>query len=43
MTSTLSTIYGKIPKNKIENEYKEIEIEEQAGFRAGRSTVEHRS
>lgn len=41
VTSTISRIYGKIIKNKIENEYKDFEAEEQAGFRAGRSTIDH--
>lgn len=41
VTSSISRIYGKLIKNKIENEYKDIEAEEQAGFRAGRSTVDH--
>lgn len=41
VTSTLSRIYGKILKAKIENEYTDSEAEEQAGFRAGRSTVDH--
>ena len=38
---TLSKIYGKILKAKIEEEWKEHEAEEQAGFRAGRSTIDH--
>ncbi|XP_030765738.1 uncharacterized protein LOC115889799 [Sitophilus oryzae] len=41
VTTTVSRIYGKIVRNRIENEYQEIEAEEQAGFRAGRSTVDH--
>ena len=41
VTATVSRIYGKILRNRIENEYQEIEAEEQAGFRAGRSTVDH--
>lgn len=39
--STISRIYGKILKGKIEREYSDSEAEEQAGFRAGRSTVDH--
>lgn len=39
VTNTLSKIYGKILKDKIEAEYKDLVAEEQAGFRAGRSTV----
>ncbi|XP_063924692.1 uncharacterized protein LOC135138644 [Zophobas morio] len=41
VTSTGSRIYGKILKTKIEQEYMDMEAEEQAGFRAGRSTVDH--
>lgn len=39
--STISRIYGKIIKAKIEHEYADSEAEEQAGFRAGRSTIDH--
>ena len=38
---TISKIYGKILKAKIEEEWIHHEAEEQAGFRAGRSTVDH--
>ncbi|XP_063920769.1 uncharacterized protein LOC135135606 [Zophobas morio] len=41
ITSTGIRIYGKILKDKIELEYMDVEAEEQAGFRAGRSTVDH--
>jgi len=34
-------LYGKIIKHFFEQEFSQIETEEQAGFRAGRSTVEH--
>ena len=34
-------IYGKIIKKFLEQEFVQIETEEQAGFRAGRSTVDH--
>ncbi|KAL3275471.1 hypothetical protein HHI36_020231 [Cryptolaemus montrouzieri] len=40
-TSSISKIYGKILKIRIEKEYEDMEAEEQAGFRAGRSTVDH--
>lgn len=39
--STISRIYGRILKNRIETEYSDMEAEEQAGFRAGRSTTDH--
>lgn len=41
VTSTLSRVYGKLLRNIIEAEYGPQEIEEQAGFRAGRSCVDH--
>ena len=41
VTGTLSKIYGKILKAKMEEEWKHKEAEEQAGFRAGRSTIDH--
>ena len=41
VTGTMSKIYGKILKAKIEEEWAPQEAEEQAGFRAGRSTVDH--
>jgi len=36
-----SRLYGKIIKHFLEQEFSQLEIEEQAGFRAGRSTVDH--
>lgn len=39
--STISRIYGRILKNRIEREYSDLEAEEQAGFRAGRSITDH--
>ena len=36
-----SQFYGKIIKHFLEQEFSQIETEEQAGFRAGRSTVDH--
>jgi len=36
-----SRLYGKIMKHFLEKEFYQIEKEEQAGFRAGRSTVDH--
>jgi hypothetical protein len=36
-----SQLYGKIIKHFLEQEFSQIETEEQAGFRAGRSTVDH--
>lgn len=41
VTSTISRLYGKVIKTRIENEYLQMEAEEQAGFRAGRSTIDH--
>jgi len=41
VTSSISRLYGKIIKRRIEMEYSDMEAEEQAGFRAGRSTVDH--
>ena len=41
VTSTGSKIYGKILKDKIEQEYMDMEAEEQVGFRAGRWAVDH--
>ena len=41
VTPTLSRVYGKIIKNRIETEFRDLEAEEQAGFRTGRSTVDH--
>ncbi|XP_030765487.1 uncharacterized protein LOC115889574 [Sitophilus oryzae] len=39
--SSVSRVYGKLVKKRIEEEYRDMEAEEQAGFRAGRSTVDH--
>ncbi|XP_030761089.1 uncharacterized protein LOC115886156 [Sitophilus oryzae] len=39
--SSVSRFYGKLVKKRIEEEYRDMEAEEQAGFRAGRSTVDH--
>ena len=36
-----SRLYGKILKQILEQEFFQIETEEQAGFRAGRSTIDH--
>jgi len=36
-----SRLYGKIIKHFLEQEFSQTETEEQAGFRAGRSTVNH--
>lgn len=41
VTSTMSRMYGRLLRNKIEQEFKDHEAEEQAGFRVGRSTVDH--
>lgn len=41
VTTSISKIYGKILNKRIEQEYTDSEAEEQAGFRAGRSTVDH--
>jgi len=39
VTSTFSRIYGRILAKLVELEYKNMEMEEQSGFRAGRSCV----
>ena len=39
--NNFSRQYGKIIKYFLEQEFSHIETEEQAGFRAGRSTVDH--
>ena len=39
--SIFSPLYGKIIKHFLEQEFCHIETEEQAGFRVGRSTVDH--
>jgi len=36
-----SRVYGKITKHFLEQEYSQIKTAEQAGFRAGRSTIDH--
>jgi len=36
-----SRLYGKIIKYFLEQEFFHLETEEQAGFRAGRSTIDH--
>jgi len=36
-----SRLYGKIIKHFLEQEFSQLEIEEQAGFRAGHSTADH--
>ncbi|XP_049809026.1 uncharacterized protein LOC126252198 [Schistocerca nitens] len=41
VTNTFSRLYGRIIKYLLEQEYKEKEPEEQAGFRVGRSTIDH--
>lgn len=41
VTSSISRLYGKILKSRIEQEFADQEAEEQAGFRAGRSTIDH--
>jgi hypothetical protein len=40
VTSTFSRIYGRILAKLVELEHKTMEMEEQAGFRAGRSCIE---
>lgn len=39
--SAIDTIYGKICKNLIKKEYDDIEVEVQAGFRVGKSTIKY--
>ncbi|XP_030764730.1 uncharacterized protein LOC115888973 [Sitophilus oryzae] len=41
LASLFQKVYGKLVKKRIEEEYRDMEAEEQAGFRAGRSTVDH--
>jgi hypothetical protein len=41
VTSTFSRMYGHILAKLLESEYKNMEIEEQSGFRAGRSCVDN--
>lgn len=41
VTSIFSRMYGRILKKFVEQEFTTLEIEEQAGFRTGRSTMDH--
>jgi hypothetical protein len=41
VTSTFSRIYGQILAKLLELEYKNVEMEEQSGFRAGRSYIDN--
>lgn len=41
VTSTFSRLYGRIIRDKLEQEYTHMEEEEQAGFRSGRSTIDN--
>jgi hypothetical protein len=41
VTSTFSRIYGRILTKLVELEHKNMEMEEQAGFRAGRSCIDN--
>lgn len=41
VTSSVSRVYGRVLKSRIEQEYQGMDVEEQAGFRAGRSTTDH--
>ena len=41
VTSTFSRIYGRILAKLVESEYKNMEMEEQSGFRAGRSCIDN--
>ena len=41
VTSTFSTIYWRILAKLVELEHKNMEMEEQAGFRAGRSCIDN--
>ena len=41
VTSTFSRIYGHILAKLVELEYKNAEMEEQSGFRAGRSCIDN--
>ncbi|XP_044759225.1 uncharacterized protein LOC123316967 [Coccinella septempunctata] len=38
---TISRVYGRLLSERIEAEFYDMEAEEQAGFRAGRSTIDH--
>ena len=41
VTNTFSRIYGRILAKLVESEYKNMEMEEQSGFRAGRSCIDN--
>jgi hypothetical protein len=41
VTSTFSRIYGRILAKLVETEYKNMEMEGQSGFRAGRSCIDN--
>jgi len=41
VNSTFNRIYGRILAKLVELEYKDMEMEEQAGFRAGRSCIDN--
>jgi len=41
VTRTFSRIYGRILAKFVESEYKKVEMEEQSGFRAGRSCIDN--
>jgi len=41
VTNTFSRIYGRILAKLVELEYKNLEVEEQSGFRAGRSYIDN--
>jgi len=41
LTSTFSRTYGRILAKLVELEYKSMEMEEQSGFRTGRSCVDN--
>jgi len=41
VTSTFSRIYGRILTKLVATEYKNMELEEQSGFRAGRSCIDN--
>jgi hypothetical protein len=40
VTSTYGRIYGRILAKLVESEYRNMEMEEQSGFRAGRSCID---
>lgn len=39
--NSMSRVYGEVLKGRIKQEYVKMEADEQAGFRVGRSTVDH--